>query len=102
MLPINYLNTIFGQLMGIRSAYNTIAFNSGISDLYGDILIGQAYNQTVFGCVVLIFVLEDQTFPGIVISFTFTTPAEFHLIALEVLLILDYFNETLQIYKRSD
>lgn len=92
-----YLNTVFGQFMGVCSAYNTITFNAGEGDLYGDVLVGQTYNQTIFGCIVFVLVLEDQTFAGIVIGFTLTTPAEFDLVALEVLLVLDYFDETLKI-----
>lgn len=65
--------------------------------MYGDVLVGQTYNQTIFGCIVFVLVLEDQTFAGIVIGFTLTTPAEFDLVALEVLLVLDYFDETLKI-----
>lgn len=83
--------------MGVCSAYNTITFNAGEGDLYGDVLVGQTYNQTIFGCIVFVLVLEDQTFAGIVIGFTLTTPAEFDLVALEVLLVLDYFDETLKI-----
>src|SRR5512142_230954 len=69
------LNTVFGQFMGVGSAYNAITFNAGEGNLYGDVLVGQTYNQTVFGCVVLVLVLEDQAFTGIVIGFTLTTPA---------------------------
>lgn len=83
--------------MGVCSAYNTITFNAREGDLYGDVLVGQTYNQTIFGCIVFVLVLEDQTFAGIVIGFTLTTPAEFDLVALEVLLVLDYFDETLKI-----
>lgn len=82
--------------MGVGSAYNTITFNTREGNLYGNVLVGQTYNQTVLRGVVLVLVLEDQAFTGIVIGFTFTTPAEFNLITLEVLLVLDYFDETLQ------
>lgn len=90
-----YLNAVFGQFMGVGSAYNTITFNAREGNLYGNVFVGQTHNQTVFGSVVFVLVLEDQAFAGIVIGFTLTTPAELNLITLEVLLILDYFNETL-------
>lgn len=83
--------------MGIGSTYNTITFNTREGNLYGNVLVGQTYDQTILGCIVLVFILEDQAFASIVIGFTLTTPAELNLVALEVLLVLDYFNETLKI-----
>lgn len=81
--------------MRVGRADNTIALNASVSDLSGDVLVGQTHNQTVLGRVVLILVLESQTLSGIVISFALTAPAEFNLVALEVLLVLDYLDETL-------
>ena len=88
--------------MRIGSAYNTITFDTGEGNLYGDVLVGQTYDQTILGCIVFVLILEDQAFTGIVIGFTLTTPAEFNLVALEVLLVLDYFNETLKFQKQND
>lgn len=90
-----YLDAIVGQLVRVGRADNTVTLDTSVSDLGGDVLVGQTHNQTVLGGVVLVLVLESQTLPGIVIGFALTTPAEFNLVALEVLLVLDYLDETL-------
>lgn len=41
--------------------------------------------------------LNNKTFASIVVSLAFTTPLEFDLVPLEVLLVLHNFNETLKI-----
>lgn len=81
--------------MRVGGANNTVTLDARVSDLSGDIAIGQTYNQTVFGGVVLVLVLEDQALSGIVIGFSLTTPLELNLVALEVLFVLNNFNETL-------
>lgn len=40
------------------------------TDLANDILVGEANNHPVLGGVVLVFVLDDQAFAGIVVSLT--------------------------------
>lgn len=82
--------------MGVGSADDTIAFDAGIGNLTGNVTVAQTYNQTILRCVVLILVLEDQAFPGIVIGLTLTTPLELNLITLKVLLVLYNLNETLK------
>lgn len=55
--------------MGIGRADDNIALNLGVSDLSDDVLIGEADNHPVFGSVVLVLVLNDQTLSGVVIGF---------------------------------
>lgn len=83
--------------MRIGGTDDFVAFNARVSDLSGYIAIRQANNQSVFWSVVLVLVLEDQAFTGIVIGLSLTTPLEFNLVALEVLLVLNNFDETLRI-----
>ena len=50
-------------------------------------------NHSVFRCVVLIFILDNQSFPSIVVSFALSPSSEFHLVSLEVGLALDNFHK---------
>lgn len=93
----SYLNAVLWQFMRICSTADVITFDTRVSNLACNVSVAEAYNQTIFWCVVLVLVLENQTFPGVVIGFTFATPLEFDLITLEVLLVLDNLNETLEI-----
>ena len=46
--------------------------------------LGYANCHSVFGCVVLIFILGYQAFLGIIISFILLLSSKFHLVSLEV------------------
>lgn len=83
--------------MRVGCTDDAVSLNSCVCDLNSYIFVRQAYNKTVFRRVVLVLVLESQALPGIVVGFTLATPAELYLVALEVLLVLDYLNETLKI-----
>lgn len=87
--------------MRIGNATDVVTFDTGVCNLTCNVSVAEAYNQTIFWCIVLVLVLENQTFPSIVIGFTLTTPLEFNLIALEVLLVLNNLDETLEIYTNS-
>lgn len=82
--------------MRVGSADDTIAFDASISNLTSNVAVAQTYNQTILRCIVLILVLEDQAFSGIVVGLTLTTPLELDLITLKVLLVLYNLNETLK------
>ena len=82
--------------MTVGSSQNTISFETSISDLTTDVLVGSTDDHAVLGGIILILVLNDKAFAGIVIGLTFTAPPEFNLEALEVSLILDYLDERLQ------
>lgn len=67
------------------------------TNLACDVFVGQTDDQTILRRVIFVLVLDNQTFTGVVVGFTFTTPLEFDLITLKVLLVLDNFNETLKV-----
>jgi len=75
--------------VSICSAHNLVTLDTSICNLTDNVLVGEAYNQTVFGCVVLVLVLEGETLAGIVICLALAPPAEFNLVPLEVLLVLN-------------
>ena len=81
--------------MAVGSGQNTISFETSISDLTTDILVGSTDNHAVLGGIILILVLNDKALAGIVIGLAFTAPPELNLEALEVSLILHYLNERL-------
>ena len=66
------------------------------SYLSDNILVCEPNDQAILRCVVLVFVLDNQAASSIVVGPTLTTPAEFDLVTLEVCLVLDNFNKTLQ------
>lgn len=82
--------------MRIGGTNDAISLNAGIRDLTSDVAVADADNQTVFRRVILVLVLENETLTSLVIGFTFTTPLEFDLVPLEVLLVLDNFDEPLR------
>lgn len=61
-----------------------------------NIAIRQTHNQTILRRIVLVLVLEDQALASVVVGFSLTTPLEFNLIPLEVLLVFNNFDETLE------
>ena len=65
----------------------------GISNPTNDISVHYTNNHSVFRCIVLIFILDYQSFPSIVVSFSLSPSSEFHLVSLEVGLVLDNFNK---------
>lgn len=72
--------------MGLKSRYY----------LATDILVGETDNHTVLRSVVLVLVLNDKAATSEVVSPSLTTPAELDLETLEVGLVLDNFDKTLQ------
>ena len=89
------LESITREFMTVGSSQNTISFETSISDLTTDILVGSTDNHAVLGGIILILVLNDKALAGIVIGLAFTAPPELNLEALEVSLILHYLNERL-------
>lgn len=81
--------------MRVGCTHDAIALNPGIGDLACNVPVAQANNQPIFWRVVFVLVLEDETFTGIVVSLSLTTPLEFNLVTLEVLFVLHNFNEPL-------
>jgi len=79
--------------MSISSTNNDVTFNTSVGYLTTDVLVRKTDNQSVLWGVVLVLVLEDQAFSGIVVSDTLSSPLELDLESLEVSLVLDNFNE---------
>lgn len=101
MLFQTYLNAIFGQFMRVSCADNLVSFDTCICNLGCNIPVTDTYNQTILWSIVLIFILENQSLASLIISFSFTTPLEPNLVALEVLLVLYNFNEPLENEKKN-
>lgn len=64
------LDAIALELVPIGSAEDLVAGDLGGDDLCDDVLVGEADDKTVFGCVVFIFGLRDQALAGEVVGFT--------------------------------
>lgn len=91
-----YLNTVFRQFVRVCNTTDVITFDARVCNLACNVSVAETYNQPIFRRIVLVLVLENQTFPGIVIGFTFATPLEFNLVSFEILLVLDNLHETLK------
>merc|ERR1719312_1679572 len=86
------LDAVLGQLGGVGGAHHLVALEMSVSDLAGDVLVGNPDDHAVLGGVVFILVLDDKTFAGIVVGLSLTAPAELDLEPLEVSLVLDHFD----------
>lgn len=67
------LNAVGLELVGVGGSENLVARNLGGDDLGDDVAVGEADDQTVLGCVVLVLGLGDQTLAGIVVGLSLTT-----------------------------
>ena len=83
------LHTILWEFMSINCTNCYMSFYMGISSLTNDISVCYMNDHSVFGCVVLIFVLDYQSFLSIVVSFALLLSSEFYLVSLEVGHVLD-------------
>ena len=90
------LDAIVGELVRVSSGNNHVSLEPGVRYLAADVLVGRPDNHTVLGSVVLVLVLDDQTFTGEVIGLAFATPPELNLEALEVSLVLHHFDKHLR------
>ena len=88
------LDAIARKFVSICRTNDHVSLNSGVRYLTGDVLVGESDNHPVLGSVVLIFVLDTETFSGIVVGFAFAPPPELDLVTLEVSLVLHYFYES--------
>lgn len=87
-------NPIFGKLVGLRLAVDTIALDGGVHNLADDLLVGHTSDQTVLRGVVLVLILLHHLAAGKIISLTLTTTPVLRLDALVVRLILLHLDET--------
>ncbi len=81
------LDTVTLQLMTIGCAEDFVAGDLGSDDLADDITVGEADDEAVFRCIVLVFGLGDEAFTGVVVGFSFTTTFVLGLVATEDSLI---------------
>merc|ERR1719411_2551124 len=56
------LDSVLGQLGGIGGTHHLVALEMSVSDLAGDVLVGNPDDHAVLGGVVFILVLDDKTF----------------------------------------
>ena len=89
-------DAIVGQFVAVSSSHNPITLKTGIGNLTSDVFVGTSHNHTILGRIVLVLVLNNEAFAGIVVSFALTSPPEFHLVTLEISLALDNFDKRLQ------
>jgi len=82
------------ELMGIGAGKNNVTDHLGGGNLAANVLVANAYDESVFGAVVLVLVLADQSLAGTVVSLTLPSSTVFGLEAFEVSSVLDDFNET--------
>jgi len=78
------LDAVFRKFVGVRRLHDFVSLNSGVRYLANNVLVGGANNHAVLGCIVLVLVLHDQAFPGIVIGFALTASPKLNLVTLEV------------------
>jgi len=59
-----------------------------------DVLVGVPHNKSIFRGLVLVLVLNNEAFAGIIVSFGLSASLKLDLKALEVCLVLDHFDKT--------
>ena len=75
------LDSISAEFMRVGSAEDLIASDLGGDDLHDNIAVGEADDETVFGCIVLVLGLGDETLASIVIGLSNTTALVLCLVA---------------------
>ena len=85
--------SIFSEFLRVSSTENFITLDGGIDNLGDDSSIGDSGNQSILGGIIFIFVLLDESFPGIVVGFALSSPFEFGLEAHEISFVLNKLDE---------
>jgi len=67
------LDAVFLQLVTVSRAEDLVTGDLGGNDLTDDILIGEANDEAVFGGIVFVLGLGDETLASVVVGFTCTT-----------------------------
>ena len=62
------VNAVPGELLGRRCAKDKVALDAGVDDLYDDLLVCEADDETVLWCIVLVLCLGDEAFASVVCS----------------------------------
>lgn len=79
------LDTVGLEFVSVGCAEDFVAGDFGSDDLDDDITVGEANDETVFGCVVLVLGLGDETLTGVVIGLSGTTAFVLGLVATAAL-----------------
>ncbi len=88
------LDAIAWEFVRVCSSNDHVSLDPSVRYLTDDVLVGKADDQPVLGGIVLVLVLDAKALPRIVVGLAFTAPPELHLVALEVSLVLDHFDES--------
>jgi len=87
-------HSVSGKLRRVGSTNDNVALKTSVGNLTNDIPVGDAYNHSVLGSVVLVLGLDDEPLAGVVIGLTLTPPLELDLESLEICFILNDFDES--------
>ena len=69
-----------GKLLGKREWY-VLASDLRGHNLADDVFVGEADNETVFGGIVFVFGLGDETLAGVIVGFALSATLVFRLVA---------------------
>lgn len=75
------LNAVTLELMAVGCAEDLVSSDLRGDDLANDIFVGEANDEAVFGSIIFVLGLGDETLAGVVIGFTCTATLVFGLIA---------------------
>jgi hypothetical protein len=74
-------DTISLQLVSVSCTKDLVAGDFRSDNLADDITIGEADYQAVFGSIVLVFSLSDETFAGVVVGLSRAATLVFRLVS---------------------
>jgi hypothetical protein len=96
-----YRESVTFKFGGSCLCKDAVSINEGVSNLTDDELVGETYDKTVLGGLVLVLVLGTKTLTLTVVSTSLTATTEFDLETAKVCLALLYLGE-LQLEKRGN
>lgn len=74
-------DTVTLELVTVSGAEDLVAGDFGGDDLGDDVTVGEANDKAVFGSIVFVLGLSDETLPGVVVGFALATTLVFDLVA---------------------
>ena len=81
------------EFVGVSSAEDFVTLDGGVDDLGDDSGAGESDDESVFGGVVFVLILLDESLSGEVVGFTGVSSFEFGLVTHEICFVLDNFDE---------
>ena len=78
------LHATLWEFVSINCTSCHISFYMGVSNLTNDIPVGYMNYHSIFGCMILIFILDYKLFLSRAVSFALSPSSEFNLVSLEV------------------